>query len=357
MEDIVMKWQFKALMKHHQARYPTYKKSGLTLFESGGHEKIRIRTPTFKTEMNDSDFFRVNNKQFTFTIAVDRYCGHPFRNFLRKMNNLKGIYALSFWQDAQIYLSTYNANQQIKDDLKIHRTISIIQRYLPKESKIFTDEEKEELRYLLLQGKADEILKSAQDFVAQSLVPVYEIFRNQDKKRFAVTCLIARRHIEFHHHRLPKIRFNANDKTFSKKTNTVIHHMFSEYAAAVSKNFPTEAERRYMLALQMTFDVTTEPDVGLPILPLNFDDIRFNAANGYGSLALKRLYIVHRRDIIEEMERRRYIQEQRSIRFRIMSVHATKNNVKMTSETKMEIPFFLKPFRKGNVWQHRHKPR
>lgn len=316
-----------------------------SLFEPGGAPTIRVSSPHYRLHVPDDKEFRIKNQDFLLSMAFDRYAGGPFHKFIKKMNDIKCLYAYAFWHDTQTYLGTYSINLQIQDNLRLHRAKIIMSRYLMMESRLFAHEDKEKLRYLLMRGEADEVIRTAQDVVAKPLLPLWRIFRNQDRKRFAVTCLIARRHV-------------SGSQSQTVRLNTVIQHMFTEHAAKAARRFPSQAERRSSRALQMTQHMTDEPSPGLPVQPLCINELHWDGESDFGSLTLPELIIIHRIDLLEQLERQKLRQQEKQWQIKIESMH---NNMQekaaVAGDVTPKVPYYMKPFVKNRVMHNRTKPR
>ena len=309
---------------------------------------IRVDTPEFCMKTLFDENFRRKNRDFVTALAMERNSGYPFRRFLRRRNKHKLLFALAFWCDVQQYLNTYSDHMHERDQLKLYRVKLLILHYLKIESKLFPDKVKDGLRALMLRQQGVEYVRAAQDQVSKCLLEQWREFMVHDRKQFESKCYVIHTPPDF-----PSSSTIEDDV----QIHPVIRYMYTQHASGKAMELPTDPERRSTIAMQILFDMFTEPETTINMYFLHMDDLEpWDEESNYGTLEVKPLVIVHRRDLVEEMARLAFNRRQRLKYLRML--RAVRNAVKRHRQSvferrmqekarEMEVPSFLKAMKKN----------
>ena len=347
-------------------------------------DTIRIFTPEFcfPQLFTDGDVFRKTHQDFVLALALDVIAGSPFMRFLRKSNVQRNVYSLLFWQDAQSYLSTTTQDMHEHHQLRHLRARMLVHGYLQTESTLFTPSVRQSLREVLLRCDGDDLLRAAQDHVTKRLVSQWRIFLNQDKKRFAISSLSEKRRVM---RTQVATQLSISSSLYMRKhAADVPQHMFARHEASKpNASLPSDTERRQCVAVQLAFDVLTEPQVGIHFKTIDSDEVTYDEDN-FGSLALRPLEVFERPDIVAERARLAFNKEQRIMwqhlieraehkAYQTQLIHREEARIEVMSyfkmpsciseakveapPIKMQVPSFFKTMRRANVTHSRIKPR
>lgn len=276
--------------------------------------------------------------------------------FLRKMNVQRNVYSLLFWQDAQVYLCTSACDVIERDQLRLLRARALVHSYLQPGSTLFPPSVRQTLREMLLRCLGDDLVRAAQDHVCKRLLAPWRIFMNQDKKRFAVTCLTERR-------RLTRTEYATNLLTTSSAymrthATAVTRHLFTQPRGNVTQaQLPPDSERRSWLAVKFTLDAFPERQRGLPVTSVSDSEMEHDEEN-LGSLGLKQLEVIERPDLVEERARLEFNRERRAVHNQQVAKaerQAKALRLQLKQAARLEVPAFFKPMRRGNVTHVRQK--
>ena len=105
---------------------------------------------------------------------MDAVCGRPFATYLHRYHHTQALTCVRFWGEAHAYLSikaTFS-DAASADRLRFWRAHKLILRFLNKQTNsreaiVLPPGLHGMLRRLLSQGKGDELLRQAQDYVCQ----------------------------------------------------------------------------------------------------------------------------------------------------------------------------------------------
>ena len=320
---------------------------------------IRVDTPEFCMKTLFDENFRRKNRDFMTALALERNSGNPFRRFLRRSNKTKELYALSFWCDMQTYLNTYSDHMHELEQIQLYRAKLLITHYLQPESTLLPFEVKEGLREMLLRHQGCDYIRAAQDQLSKCLLKDWQSSLREDVARFEQKCLV--------HRDVTQKQFSDQSSSMveNEQVHPVVRYMYTQHASGKQMELPTDPERRTTLAMQIMFDLFVEPEATVNTYFLHMDDLEpWEEDGNYGTLEIKPLVIVQRRDLIEEMARQAFNRRQRLKYLRMLQ--AVKNAVKKHRHSileeqlriererkEMEVPSFLKAVKKGNAFVER----
>ena len=347
-----------AVLPHLRSLEPRARKHLLSY--DGEGDSLRIATPEFCfPHLFDGPVeFRKKHSDFVVAISLDACSGGPFMRFLRKMGVQRNVYSLMFWQEAQEYLSTSSTDLLERQQVRLLRARALSYNFLQPESTLFTPSVRQTLREMLLRCLGDDLVRAAQDHVSKRLMSPWKIFMNQDRKRFAVSSLSERRRVtrtEFVAHNLL-----ATSSEYMRAHGTdITRHLFARHRGSQDDlTLPPDTERRKWLAVKLLLDTLVDKQTGIPVAQISETEMVRDEDN-MGSLALRPVKVNERPDIVEERARLQYNRERRELHGqRLLTAERRAQALRLQEKeaTRLEVPQFFKPMRRGNQTHTRLKP-
>ena len=322
--------------------------------------KVEILPSVFEFKNKCEGYFRFDNRLNLLGITCDSVAGSPFQKYLYQFGSSKDLIDLCFWKEAELYLCNSGENREIQ----IRRSKLLVVRYLLNNMvSVVPSNMKSLLLDHLSQNKGADLLREAQDYACEKLIKHFENFSRKDKQKFIDCCILKKDGKKLHNTKSNKVFQESMTSVQSNQVPASETHNLSadEIKDKIANEsmlvrddkslLPKDNERRMLLAVQLALDAASQSDDALPVDPLKVEELVWDAENEHGSLCVKKLILIKRRDLVEYKRRLRELVKRKKERLeleRLRLAERTKPNVQ-TDDT----PFFMKPFKRVGIWYHR----